>query len=63
MLFFRKKKPAQLQFVSVQSTSIPPKETVTYTKQTQTTHTSNERDGMQYRFLCDTISYSVTIIL
>ncbi|XP_024214669.1 cytoplasmic dynein 1 intermediate chain isoform X3 [Halyomorpha halys] len=40
-----RKKPAQLQVVSVQSTSIPPKETVTYTKQTQTTHTSNERDG------------------
>lgn len=31
--------------MSVQSTSIPPKETVTYTKQTQTAHTSNERDG------------------
>ncbi|XP_014289491.1 cytoplasmic dynein 1 intermediate chain isoform X20 [Halyomorpha halys] len=40
-----RKKPAQLQVVSVQSTSIPPKETVTYTKQTQTTHTSNERDA------------------
>lgn len=47
---FRKKKPAQLQVVSVQSTSIPPKETVTYTKQTQTTHSSNERDGMQLQF-------------
>ncbi|CAG5052568.1 unnamed protein product [Parnassius apollo] len=31
------KKPVQLQVVSVQSTDIPPKENVTYTKQTQTT--------------------------
>ncbi|CAH2071972.1 unnamed protein product, partial [Iphiclides podalirius] len=31
------KKPAQLQVVSVQSTDIPPKENVTYAKQTQTT--------------------------
>ncbi|CAG9795407.1 unnamed protein product [Diatraea saccharalis] len=31
------KKPLQLQVVSVQSTDIPPKENVTYTKQTQTT--------------------------
>ncbi|XP_073969727.1 cytoplasmic dynein 1 intermediate chain short wing isoform X8 [Rhodnius prolixus] len=40
-----RKKTPQLSVVSVQSTSIPPKETVTYTKQTQTAHTSNERDG------------------
>ncbi|CAB0001472.1 unnamed protein product, partial [Nesidiocoris tenuis] len=39
-----KKKTPQLTSVSVQSTSIPPKETVVYTKQTQTTHASTERD-------------------
>ncbi|XP_041970304.1 cytoplasmic dynein 1 intermediate chain isoform X13 [Aricia agestis] len=33
------KKPVQLQVVSVQSTDIPPKENVTYAKQTQTTAT------------------------
>uniref|UniRef100_A0A0K8SZJ5 Uncharacterized protein n=1 Tax=Lygus hesperus TaxID=30085 RepID=A0A0K8SZJ5_LYGHE len=40
-----KKKSPQLMVVSVQSTSIPPKETVVYTKQTQTTQASTERDG------------------
>lgn len=45
-----RKKPAQLQVVSVQSTSIPPKETVTYTKQTQTTHSSNERDAQAFGY-------------
>ncbi|XP_054285400.1 cytoplasmic dynein 1 intermediate chain-like isoform X4 [Macrosteles quadrilineatus] len=40
-----RKKP-QLSVVSVQCTSIPPKETVVYTKQTQTTNTTGtERDG------------------
>ena len=39
---FRKK--AQLSVVSVQTTDIPPKETVTYTKQTQTI-ASPERGG------------------
>ncbi|XP_046685522.1 cytoplasmic dynein 1 intermediate chain-like isoform X3 [Homalodisca vitripennis] len=39
-----RKKP-QLSVVSVQSTSIPPREMVTYTKQTQTTAATNERDG------------------
>ncbi|XP_050681129.1 cytoplasmic dynein 1 intermediate chain isoform X5 [Leptidea sinapis] len=41
------KKPNVLQVVSVQSTDIPPKENVTYTKQTQTTTSSvgELRDG------------------
>ncbi|XP_041970296.1 cytoplasmic dynein 1 intermediate chain isoform X5 [Aricia agestis] len=41
------KKPVQLQVVSVQSTDIPPKENVTYAKQTQTTATgvTELRDG------------------
>ncbi|XP_030031324.1 cytoplasmic dynein 1 intermediate chain isoform X4 [Manduca sexta] len=41
------KKPTQLQVVSVQSTDIPPKENVTYAKQTQTTASgvSELRDG------------------
>ncbi|CAK1598383.1 unnamed protein product [Parnassius mnemosyne] len=41
------KKPVQLQVVSVQSTDIPPKENVTYTKQTQTTASgvTELRDG------------------
>lgn len=44
-----KKAPA-LQVVSVQSTDIPPKENVTYAKQTQTTATgvSELRDGKPY---------------
>ena len=49
--FFRRKKAPQLSVVSVQSTSIPPKEMVTYTKQTQTAHTTHERDGKQYQYL------------
>ncbi|XP_060527104.1 cytoplasmic dynein 1 intermediate chain-like isoform X6 [Cylas formicarius] len=41
-----KKKIPQLSIVAVQSTNIPPKEIVTYTKQTQTTATGHElRDG------------------
>ncbi|XP_013187372.1 cytoplasmic dynein 1 intermediate chain isoform X3 [Amyelois transitella] len=41
------KKPTQLQVVSVQSTDIPPKENVTYAKQTQTTTSgvTELRDG------------------
>ncbi|XP_046963506.1 cytoplasmic dynein 1 intermediate chain isoform X4 [Vanessa cardui] len=41
------KKPPQLQVVSVQSTDIPPKENVTYAKQTQTTASgvTELRDG------------------
>lgn len=31
--------------MNVQTTCIPPKETVVYSKQTQTTQSSNERDG------------------
>lgn len=34
-----------LTVVAVQSTNIPPKETVLYTKQTQTTVSGPERDG------------------
>ncbi|KAK7864842.1 hypothetical protein R5R35_012491 [Gryllus longicercus] len=40
-----KKRTAQLSVVSVQSTSIPPKEVETYAKQTQTANTGHERDG------------------
>ncbi|XP_044761816.1 cytoplasmic dynein 1 intermediate chain isoform X20 [Coccinella septempunctata] len=40
-----KKKPVQLTVVPVQTTNIPPKEVVSYTKQTQTTASSHERDG------------------
>ncbi|XP_045470746.1 cytoplasmic dynein 1 intermediate chain isoform X5 [Harmonia axyridis] len=40
-----KKKPVQLTVVPVQTTNIPPKEIVSYTKQTQTTASSHERDG------------------
>ncbi|XP_021706115.1 cytoplasmic dynein 1 intermediate chain isoform X13 [Aedes aegypti] len=41
-----RKKPINLSLVSVQATNIPPKETVVYSKQTQTTSTGgHERDG------------------
>jgi hypothetical protein len=43
-----RKKPINLSVVSVQATNIPPKETVVYTKQTQTTSTGTTheiRDG------------------
>ncbi|KAK7582123.1 hypothetical protein V9T40_013568 [Parthenolecanium corni] len=40
-----KKKPTNLSVVNVQTTCIPPKETVLYCKGTQTNQTSNERDG------------------
>ncbi|XP_065217505.1 cytoplasmic dynein 1 intermediate chain isoform X2 [Planococcus citri] len=40
-----KKKQTSLSVVNVQTTCIPPKETVVYSKQTQTTQSSNERDG------------------
>jgi dynein intermediate chain len=39
-----KKRTPTLSVVAVQSTNIPPKETVLYTKQTQTTTTGHERD-------------------
>ncbi|XP_018334900.1 cytoplasmic dynein 1 intermediate chain-like isoform X2 [Agrilus planipennis] len=39
-----KRRVPQLCVVSVQSTNIPPKETVLYTKQTQTTTSGHERD-------------------
>ncbi|XP_052870956.1 cytoplasmic dynein 1 intermediate chain-like, partial [Anopheles cruzii] len=42
----QKKKAVNLSLVSVQATNIPPKETVVYTKQTQTNSTGgHERDG------------------
>ncbi|XP_046687442.1 cytoplasmic dynein 1 intermediate chain-like isoform X2 [Homalodisca vitripennis] len=44
-----RKKP-QLSVVSVQSTSIPPREMVTYTKQTQTTAATNERDAQAFGY-------------
>lgn len=42
-----KKRAASLMVVTVQATDIPPKETVVYTKQTQTTQagTDHVRDG------------------
>lgn len=40
-----KRKTPQLSVVAVQSTSIPPKEIVSYTKQTQTTPSGHERDA------------------
>lgn len=45
----RKKAPL-LSVVSVQTTSIPPKEMVTYTKQTQTAHTTHERDAQAFGY-------------
>lgn len=42
----RQKKASSLSMTVVQATSIPPKETVVYTKQTQTSSTGGvERDG------------------
>ncbi|CAH1381157.1 cytoplasmic dynein 1 intermediate chain isoform X23 [Tenebrio molitor] len=43
-----KKRTPTLSVVAVQSTNIPPKETVLYTKQTQTTTTGHERDVLTY---------------
>lgn len=45
-----KKKEPQLCVVSIQTTNIPPKESVMYTKQTQTTTTGHERDGEYFYF-------------
>ncbi|KAK3912000.1 Cytoplasmic dynein 1 intermediate chain [Frankliniella fusca] len=46
-----KKKSSQLSVVSVQSTTIPPKETVTYAKQTQTvTASGHERDAHAFDY-------------
>uniref|UniRef100_A0A1Y1KNA7 Cytoplasmic dynein 1 intermediate chain n=1 Tax=Photinus pyralis TaxID=7054 RepID=A0A1Y1KNA7_PHOPY len=44
-VYLGKRKTPQLSVVAVQSTSIPPKETVSYTKQTQTTTSGHERDA------------------
>lgn len=53
ILYCSKKKSTQLSVVTVQSTSIAPKENVTYTKQTQTvTSTGHERDG-KYKAICN----------
>ncbi|XP_049791766.1 cytoplasmic dynein 1 intermediate chain isoform X13 [Schistocerca nitens] len=43
-----RKRVPQLSVVSVQSTNIPPKEIVTYAKQTQTAHTGHERDVLTF---------------
>ncbi|XP_033606594.1 cytoplasmic dynein 1 intermediate chain isoform X5 [Cryptotermes secundus] len=40
-----KRRASQLSVVSVQSTNIPPREMVTYAKQTQTVSSGHERDG------------------
>ena len=43
------KKPINLSVYSVQSTNIPPKETLTYSKQTQTNSSGgHERDGTYF---------------
>lgn len=42
---YRKRRGCQLSVVSVQSTNIPPREMVTYSKQTQTASSGHERDG------------------
>lgn len=42
------KKIRELSIVSLSSTNIPPKEVECYTKAVQTTHSSNERDGIIY---------------
>lgn len=52
------KKPLNLSVYNVQATNIPPKETLTYSKQTQTNSTGgHERDGMYFIYL---FSYSIT---
>ncbi|XP_049836163.1 cytoplasmic dynein 1 intermediate chain isoform X13 [Schistocerca gregaria] len=45
-----RKRVPQLSVVSVQSTNIPPKEIVTYAKQTQTAHTGHERDAHAFDY-------------
>lgn len=45
-----KKKQTSLSVVNVQTTCIPPKETVVYSKQTQTTQSSNERDAQAFGY-------------
>lgn len=50
---FSKRSASSLCVVSVQATDIPPKELVTYTKQTQTASTGGvERDGMYFPIYC-----------
>ncbi|XP_015794546.1 cytoplasmic dynein 1 intermediate chain 1 isoform X4 [Tetranychus urticae] len=43
-----KKKPISLALVNVNEINIPPKESVTYNKQTQTTGSGSDRDGFPY---------------
>lgn len=51
MTAVRKKAP-QLSVVPVQTTNIPPKEVVVYTKQTQTTTTGHDvRDGKFFDYM------------
>lgn len=48
-----RKKNVNLSIVSVQATNIPPKETVVYTKQTQTQSSGgHERDGKFFFVVC-----------
>ncbi|XP_049836166.1 cytoplasmic dynein 1 intermediate chain isoform X15 [Schistocerca gregaria] len=48
-----RKRVPQLSVVSVQSTNIPPKEIVTYAKQTQTAHTGHERDAHAFDYYAE----------
>lgn len=47
--------------MNVQTTCIPPKETVMYSKQTQTTQTSNERDGNYIVYIVFIYVYNIFI--
>ena len=59
-----KKSTTSLSVVSVQATDIPPRETVTYTKQTQTTTTGGvERDGGYLSYSNCRVFLSVTLSL
>lgn len=54
-----RKKAVSLSVTTVQATNIPPKETVLYTKQTQTSSTGGvERDG---RFRSHILHFSITL--
>lgn len=55
-----RKKVPQLTVVPVQTTNIPPKEVVTYTKQTQTTNSGHDvRDGKP----CNVTTASIIVYL
>ena len=58
-----RKKAVSLSVTTVQATNIPPKETVLYTKQTQTSSTGGvERDG-RFRSLFFTKTYPQSYML